>query len=467
MKKKKFLRLSFLIIGLILYIIDKQTAVIYFTLIPLHYYMAAKLLHSGNIASFTFSIYFFFAVGLGSVIMYLNRQALLEMSINGVGSFDFSFQQFYYIYLYVAIDLIIVYFLSIRLSKRDSISLITTFGKDEITRFEKIKGSYSILPLSIAILLFSYISIWMYYHKVGIIGLHQIALPYHMNGILYYGRRFVFTLIILYLFLKTKNKTIATYLIIIYALIIGVSGSSKSLNLMVTFPVGLYCLFYYKKSVAMLSFFSGIVIYAFVTCARELIFYTDAQATLSDVFSTAYTLIVELLSDIDSFVGIIASFFHSLYGMNKVMIPFEFDGINSADTWRYMFGCHILDIIPDLAGDVYGLHFDDDKAFGICIGFPGTMAMMARNNPLLLLVEPLIFFFLFISINNSIYSIFSCTNSRVVKYIALGLFLLIFSTLVAANSLREVYLGTFMLLIIRFYIRKCKKESNISASMGV
>ena len=467
MKQNTILKFSFLLTGLILLIADIQAAVIYFTLVPLHYCMSAHLWRNGNIASFTFSLYFFFAVGLGSVIMYLNKQTFLEMPINEVGNFDFSLIQFYYIYLYVALDLIIIYCLSIRLTKKDSISLIANFGKEEIARFEKLKGHYSILPLSLAILLFSYISVWMYNHKVGITGLHQIALPYHLNGILYYGRRFVFTIVILYLFVKTKNKTIATYLVIIYALIIGVSGSSKSLNLMITFPVGLYNFFNHNKRDAALSFLSGIAIYAFVTCARELIFFTDAQASLSDVFSTAYTLIVVMLSDIDSLVNIVASFFHSLYGMNKVMIPFEYNEISIPDTWRYIFGSHILDIIPDLAEDVYGLHIDEDKAFGVCIGFPGTMAMLARNNHLLLLLEPLIFFILFNSISNSLYYIFNLGTNRVVKYIALGVFLMIFSTLVAANSLREVYLGTFMLLIIRLYIKKCKRESNISVSMGV
>jgi len=82
------------------------------------------------------------------------------------------------------------------------------------------------------------VKLWMFDMGIGIIGTQSPQLPYHLSGILYYLFGFVTPMIIGYLYIKSKRKSILlASLISIYALMIGLSSSSKAVLLITIAPV--------------------------------------------------------------------------------------------------------------------------------------------------------------------------------------------------------------------------------------
>ena len=97
-------------------------------------------------------------------------------------------------------------------------------------------------PLIVGILLLMAISLpakfWMFDMGIGIVGVDPPYLPFRLSGILTYLFGMVVPLTIAYLYLRTKRSSLLLVsLISVYALLIGLSSSSKSVVLFATAPI--------------------------------------------------------------------------------------------------------------------------------------------------------------------------------------------------------------------------------------
>jgi hypothetical protein len=79
------------------------------------------------------------------------------------------------------------------------------------------------------------IKFWMFANGVGMVGVEPPLLPFRLSGILFYVFNYFVPLVIGYLYIKTRRKSLALALIIaIYAIIMGLTSSSKGVVLLCT-----------------------------------------------------------------------------------------------------------------------------------------------------------------------------------------------------------------------------------------
>lgn len=426
--------------------------------VPVQLYLFNLSYKTKNLFLVALFLFFLFSVGGSSVTLFLTREGRPDSGMGNVGSFDFSIPSFIDVYLRVFLFfLFLIIFISV-LDKNKSLNLTMSFIKQEIMKLTSVKSTYSLFPVIILSVFFACISIWMYNNHVGILGLkNQNNLPFHLTGVFYYLRRLVFTIILLFIFIKTKNKVYAFYILIVYSLVVSVSASSKSVNLMILVPIGLYFILVGKKLIGGLSIIISVFIYAYVMGARELIFSSDGEAPLFDVFTTANEFTILILNDRDLLSSVIGSFFHSLYGMDTVVTAYQYTSIGIGEFVSYYTGTHISVVIPDIVFRIMGYEMPPDKAYGICIGNPGTVVMMSFRNYFILILESLILAIVIFVNNKSLYRILSLPNKRIIKYICLGISLGIFYSVITANTMLDIYILTFaMIIIVKFTVVKRK-----------
>lgn len=449
-----------IILGLFVWSLDTLSGIIYFIVVPAQLYLFSLSYKTNNFYLIVLLLFFLFSVGGSSVTLFLTREQRPDSGMGNVGSFDFSILSFLDVYLRVFIFfLFLIIFIRV-LDKNKSLNLTMSFIKQEIKKLTSFKSTYSLFPLVFLSIFFACISIWMYNNHVGILGLkNQNNLPFHLTGVLYYLRRLVFTIILLFVFIKTKNKIYAFYILITYSFVVSVSASSKSINLMILVPVGLYFILVGKKLIGGLSIIVSVFIYAYVMGARELIFSSDGNAPLFDVFTTANEFTILILNDKDLLSSVIGSFFHSLYGMDTIVTAYQYTSIGIGEFSSYYTGTHICVVIPDIVFRIMGYELPSDKAYGICIGNPGTVVMMSFRNYYFLILESLILAIVVVINNKSLYKILSLNNKRIIKYICLGISLGIFYSVITANTMLDIYILTFAMVIIEKFTSVKRKMS--------
>lgn len=426
--------------------------------VPAQLYLFNLSYKTNNLFLVVLFLFFLISVGGSSVTLFLTREERPDSGMGNVGTFNFTIPSFIEVYLRVFIFLLFFIIFVKVLDNHKSLNLTMSFIKQEITKLTSLKSTYSLFPVIILSIVFACISIWMYNNHVGILGLkNQNNLPFHLTGVFYYLRRLVFTIVLLFLFIKTKNKVVAFYILIVYSFIVSVSASSKSINLMILVPIGLYFILVGKKLIGGLSIVISVFIYAYVMGARELIFSSDGDAPLLDVFTTANDFTILILNDKDLLFSVIGSFFHSLYGMDTVVTAYQYTSVGIYEFASYYTGTHISVVIPDIVFRIMGYEMPPDKAYGICIGNPGTVVMMSFRNYLFLILESFIFAVVIFINNKSLCKILSLSNKRMIKYLCLGISLGIFYSVITANTMLDIYILTFAMVIIeRFTIVKRK-----------
>ena len=458
MIKKKTL-VPYILLGILIILNDFQAGVAYFTVLPIQYYLFVEAMKKRHLILTMFMFFCLMGIGLGSVTFFLNRENITGVGSNTVKDFDFSLLQFFTIYSYVFLFISAIFYFTYRRNKDYTYRHAVNFIKSETERLSTGAQSFSIYPLLCVSVLFMLVSVWMYNNNVGLIGVLQKPLPYHLSGILYYVRKLVFPCIVLYTFLRTRDKKTAMYILILYAFIVGVTGSSKSLNLMILVPASAYYfLFGYKKQ-AVIAAISALSIYAYVTCARVLIFSSDATASLGEVFNSANDIFITLFDDFSTLVDVVATFSDSLFGWKDIIVAYQYQNLGLSDMIRFFLGTPITTIIPDMVWELYEYELPEDKGFGIGIGFNATMIMLSGRNYLILLLQAYIISFFFSLENKCLSGILSDNQGRIYKYIMLLLIAASLITLISAATMVEYYLVNFVIFVLyRFRTSKAKKR---------
>lgn len=448
MKKRSFFIILCLFIsfGIIIGIIDSYVLPIYLTLLPFHGFILMKSIKTRNLPFIIFCIFTFISFGIGSACFFLDRANANSVGFSAIGSFDFSYERLYSAYSYMAVFMITLLIFAFMFKKRKHTNFLPSFIKEQYSVISRLSGSWSLVPITVLVLLFTMVSIWMYNNHIGMIGLHQTALPYHLTGVLFYSRRYVFPLVLIWLFIKTKSKDAATLILVLYSLLNGILATSKSAALIILIPIIYLNYMRNKKIMFYMCSVSAIIIYSIIGDIRQIIYLSDADVSISELASELSNLSFNrngfLLSLLNNITG-------RFYGLQSSVLGDQYYSLQFNDLVRYYSGTKMLDIMPEYVEILFGMELPEDKAYGVGLGISGTMQLLSCHKYMYSVIQGAIISVLFCVQNNCIQSIFS-NNKVVYKYIALLVLLYFFVEFYNGSTFATTYLGTLLLIIIRF-----------------
>ena len=424
MKRKTSLLLLavYVIIGCILASKDPFVLPIYLTVLPFHGFLLYKSFETKNIMFIMICLMTFLSHGIGTTVYYLDRANASSVGFGAIGDFDFSYHQFWDAYSYFALFLIALWLMVLAFKKRWHTNFLPGFVKDQYSFIVCHSSSWSILPLLLTISAFIMISIWMYENHIGMIGLQQTRLPFHLTGIIFYARRFLFPIVLIWLYIKTKSKNISSFLLIVYSLVVGILATSKSAALLVLLPLIYLNFMMGKKKMAYVCIIAAVAVYAIIGELRVVIYETDAEIDLRALFSTS----IEFSTESDSFfIFLLKNITNRIYGLQSTVLGNQYYKLSFNDLLAYYSHAKIVDLIPDYVHTLFGITLPPDKAYGVGLGYNGTMQLLSCHNYLYTIFQALIISIFFVIQNNCLQKVF--LNSHIIyKYVSLFIMLLSF-----------------------------------------
>lgn len=437
--------LIYFMIGLIIAYADTKALIIYFTILPIQYYFFSCSLKSGNIFLIIFMFLMFLTQGIDPIFFFLDSDKASEVGFSAIGTFDFTLSSYFSSYSCIFVFCLTLLFI---VKKR------TTYKKDNVIpyvvdRIKSFAGRYSTKPSYLLYLiaftiLMSILSLWMYNNQIGMIGLNQKPLPYHLSGLLFYFRRYIASLIVLYLYLRCNSKSIALIVVILYTFVIGITGSSKTMGTLIFIPIALFSIIekdYLKCAISIIIY---AIYFELVVLSRRIIFIYDFIAySISDVFSY---VIDEFSFESDLFLSVFSTFTGRLFGAQVLVLMDQQNAATINDLVQYyLTGKTNLDITA-----MFGISFDADKdyAFGVAIGYTGYMVLLSCRNFLITMLQALILSELFLFANKCIQTI---VNSRSKNVIIIAALLVLSYSFISfwEGSIMTFYVSVGIIFIIK------------------
>jgi len=453
--------ISYIIVGVVLTVIDPVVLPIYMTILPFHGYLLYKSFKIKNLLFILLCLMTFLSHGVGSIVFYLDRDNASSTGFGAIGDFDFSYGRLFSSYSYLAVFLLFLLLFVSFSQKKYHQNFLSIFIKQQYERLKMQSMTWSLKPIVFAVILFSIISIWMYNHHIGMTGLKQTELPFHMTGALFYARRFLFPVILVWIFFKTKSKNIASILLILYSLIVGVLATSKSAALLVLVPLIYLNYMMGKKMMFYLCLIASVVVYIVVGEMRLLIYDMDADVDVLTIFTSAYDFFPE---ERNLFLFIVKNITGRLYGLQSTVLGDQYTKLNFDGLVDFYTTSKIIDVIPDYVPTLFGINLPSDKAYGVGLGYSGTMQLLSCHNYLFTIFQSLIVSFVFCIQNNCIQDLFLKKNGVIIKYVSVLIVFLSFILFYDGNQMLYVYILTLLLLLIHHYCRpKSQKMKSISS----
>lgn len=450
MMKRILLLIIYVFLGVFLYFKDPFVIPVYLTTLPFQWFMLYMSLKTKNVVYIMFSIFLFISHGIGPTFFYLDRMYAESVGFGAVGNFDFSYDRLFSAYSYVVVFQLFLWLFVYGFKKSYHYNFIPEFI---ILQSNKIHSNtsltWSIYPLLLLSVLFTVISVWMYNLHIGMMGLHQTELPYHLTGILYYSRRFFFPILLLWVFYKTKSKSMATIVLLVYALLAGILSTSKSAALIVLIPIILYNYVTGNKKLSYIGIIASVLIYAVVGTVRNVIYQYDAEIDLTDLMTGSYDFFNYRNG---FFVFIINNITGRLYGLQSTVLTDQYTHLSFHDLVSFYTSSKMSEIIPDIPKTLFGIDLPEDKAYGVGFGISGTMQLLSCHNYLYTILQSLWIAIIFVIQNNCAQRIFIRSERDLHKWIALLLVFYSFMEFYSGSTMRLVYITTILLIIFCYSI---------------
>ncbi len=444
--KSKILLLLYVIIGFVIAYTDPFVLPIYLTILPFHCFLLYKSIKTKNLLFILFCFLTFLSYGIGSIAFYVDREHANSVGFDAIGSFDFSYSRLFEAYSYLAIFMLVLWGIVLIEKKSYHSNFLPSFVKEQYYKIRKTTTkTWSIFPILIAVILFSAISLWMYSFHIGMIGLHQTELPYHLTGILFYSRRFIFPLFLTWFFFKTRDKFTASILLIFYSLIVGVLATSKSAALLVLLPITYLNYMMGKKGMFYVCVIASVVVYVLVGSVRTVIYQTDAGIDALDLLSLSYDF---NSGDRSFLLFVVKNITGRLYGLQSTVLGEQYTNLSFMGLFDYYTHAHILEVVPDYVNTLFGFDLPEDKAFGVALGYTGTMQILSCHNPLYTVLQSIIIGKIFCIQNDCVQKVFRLNGQTIYKYAMILLVLYSFLQFYNGDMILQVYFITLLILIL-------------------
>ena len=433
-----------MVVAVVFTIVDPYVIPIYFTVLPFHFILLYLALKTKNILFIFYCSMLFLSHGIGSIPFFLDRHNAQSIGFSAIGNFNFSYISFYRAYSYLLVFLFTLLFFVWIFKIKGHGNFLLLFIKQHYYALH-LKSTLNLFPIISCTLLFVCISIFMYNLHIGMIGLQQIQLPFHLTGILFYSRRFLFPLVLIWIYVKTKRKDVATILLIVYSLIVGITATSKSASLLVLLPLTIINILARNKKVTFLCIVMSIFAYYIVGAMRLIIYEFDAEVDILSVISTP----VEF-SNNNIILSLMNSITGRLFGFQSTVLSDQYTQLSFSDLISFYTGSSITEIIPDYVYSLFGMTLPEDKAFGVGLGFTGTMQLLSCHNYLYTIIQAIIISCIFIVQNDCLQKILVSRKNVIFKCISILIIIFSFMNLFDGNEIFIVYVLTFILIFIRY-----------------
>ena len=433
---------------MILGIKDPYVMPIYLTLLPFHALLLFLSVKSKNVLFIFYSAFLFLSHGIGSTLFYLNRDRAEAVGFSAIGNFDFSYYRMFKAYSYLFVFILALTLFVYIFKRKDHTNFLPEHIKQQYNNITIKSSNWSQLPILTGIVIFSAISIWMYNKHIGMIGLHQTELPFHLTGVLFYSRRFLFPIILLWFFIKTKNKETASFLLAIFSFIVGVTSTSKSASLLILVPLAYINYLIGKKKLFVFLIILIGIIYYIVGEMRTLIYEYDADIDLVSVITFSF----DFSNDKNLLITILGNITGRLYGLQSTVLADQYWSLSFNDLLRFYTTSTISEIVPNMAKTLFGFSLPDDKAFGVGIGFNGTMQLLSCHNYYYSIIQAFIVSILFSIQNNCVQRIMKTKGRMILKNGIILLLLFSFIRFYNGFELLSIYISILIILISRYKI---------------
>lgn len=347
----------------------------------------------------------FLTYGLDPFFFKLFQKYYTTQGFSSVGKYNFTYISFLDSYIPSCLFVLFLFILSsmfINSSKR-FYSLIKKLDKLSI----KYKGRNKNSLLFFLLLIFTAITIFMYKYRIGVTGCYAtIQLPFKLAGLFYYVRLFLVPIIILRLSLSSSNKN---YLFLfIYALIAGLTSSSKQVFSITMFSIFLSLFIKKQKKLLVLSIIFYIFGTFFITASRSILYYSERYISLSELIIKTYN-ILRNSSFIDVFIYPIALLTNRLYGVQYCVLSNQYASVNSFSEifWNYNICGNFIHFYSNPATQIFNFTIDSQYGFGVSVGFIAELFLLCQKNISILIFE-LLWFSLLLFLLESCYQII-CT----------------------------------------------------------
>ncbi len=390
MKIKIFITLLYIFWGIWIYLENISAFYIYVTILPIQLAFLNYALKSGRASMIVLFLIQFLAFGVNSVTFYLFKDTYASEGFNAIKKFDFSILNYYAIY-----SIMFVYSLGILLCTKLLFLMFPSkptfpqvFHVIRLIKVSNVKTNrHTDTFLFFLVVLGVLLNIWMYTNQVGIVGMQTAKLPFHLSGILYYTRRYLITFFLIYLFFRCKNKWFCFFLLLIYAFISSVAGSSRSIAAFIVGGAFIDSVVNKSKSRMYISIFWGIALMMFVSVSRSILFQNSAISLgFSDFLFSSFDIFQEY--EDNPFIAFIHTFSGRLFGAQSLVLSSQVHILNFEDLLKFYLGVpHQFIVTVDVPNYFYGINLPPDMAFGLGLGLSDYIILLSDGNYFLTLLQ--------------------------------------------------------------------------------
>jgi hypothetical protein len=299
-----------------------------------------------------FFIFYFIGDIINPIIFLFNEDMYIRSTWGYTGGFNFEFDSLVDSYekSYFIILLILIFNLIIIYSSNFNYKITA-----EVTSSKKNKKR-NYIYLNIILLLFSILSITFYNLKLGITGVAG-EYKYHLSGIVHYLRSYILPLLILFFLHKINKVDYKLYIsVLVYAVISGISASSRFVAILPLILMGPYFIQNKKIIRPIFMILTGIVCFILVTSSRDITYSSgDLNFTNTIIYSFVNFKNIDFYYIFDTLTG-------RLSGAQQLILASYFSGIqNCEDIYSFFLGKPICDNISsviyqlDLSNTEYGI----------------------------------------------------------------------------------------------------------------
>lgn len=232
------------------------------------------------------------------------------------------------------------------------------------------------------------LNVFMALNRIGINGIVSEPLPFHLVGIMYYGRFYVIPLILTGLYFMSSRSRLLFSVVALYSIFAGVSSASRSVMVLSFFPLLMDVILTKSRMKIYLTCILAAISFVIVSASREYTYSYQSISYADMAISTLANLADPSQMSPVSAVGNIAN---RLYSAQDMILAYQYSPEAPFDAFLGFWITGKGDaVVPDMAFTLFDLVFEKGTAYGVAIGLIAYLLILGRASVCLLILGPVI-----------------------------------------------------------------------------
>ncbi len=284
----------------------------------------------------------------------VRKNSYSDYGWNGVRDFSFTISEFVQIYSLLALFLaVLVFYVALSIGIFKFPRLPSTKNKERLTpklttnRYNR----HNLILMSGLILFVSNLNLWMFSQGISMTGIEPPPLPFRLVGILHYLTLFIVPLVLGVLYSRTTRSYLPALILMLYALLLGATQTSKGGVLIVMLPI-LYCAIKDRKYILLgISSVFALTAVQLVTLLRGVVFSVVSNKGTAESGEGLISAIGRLLDagvTNFSFFDIFEMLINRIEGAQSIVLSYKFNvnavgGVFESFKWFYYDQWNVMD----------------------------------------------------------------------------------------------------------------------------